>query len=104
MPIADRNSATAPKLSDSSTGDRRVTSDFSISSSIVLVLKTGSSRSISLIAVIRTAPSVLSATIRSIRECRREVLRTAISIAIQPPIEAPMSTTLSSFSWAKASR
>ena len=35
MPIADRNSATAPKLSDSSTGDFRLTSDFSIRASIV---------------------------------------------------------------------
>jgi hypothetical protein len=54
MPIADRKSATAPKLSDSSTGERRVTSDFSISSSMVSVLNTGSSRSMPLIAA-RTA-------------------------------------------------
>ena len=35
MPIAERNSATAPKLSESSTGERRLTSDFSIRASIV---------------------------------------------------------------------
>ena len=31
MPIAERNSAIAPKLSDSSTGERRLTSDLSVS-------------------------------------------------------------------------
>ena len=36
MPIAESNSATTPKLSDSSTGERRVTSDFSIRCSMRL--------------------------------------------------------------------
>ena len=46
MPIADRNSATAPKLSERITGERRLTRDFSIRASIVWMSNTGSSRSI----------------------------------------------------------